>query len=107
MKVSNAQGLGHEKDWISEERKATAAGVGEGEKGGVTHTGVRDTGGPDHRGPYMSCIVHIVSFLPNIRPSSLHSESVYTSSCSTWYHPLVPEAHMSYNTVTGFLSPPY
>ena len=45
MKVSNAQGLGHEKDWISEERKATAAGVGEGEKRGVTHTGVRDTGG--------------------------------------------------------------
>lgn len=44
-KVSNAQGLGHEKDWISEERKAIAAGVGAGEKRGATHTGVRDTGG--------------------------------------------------------------
>ena len=43
--MSNAQGLGHEKDWISEERKAIAAGVGAGEKRGATHTGVRDTGG--------------------------------------------------------------
>lgn len=45
MKASNAKGLGHEKDWVSEDRKATAAGVGEAEKGGVTHTGVRDTAG--------------------------------------------------------------
>ena len=46
MKVSDAKGLGHEKDWVSEDRKATAAGVGGGEKGGETHTGVRDTAGP-------------------------------------------------------------
>ena len=43
MKVSNAKGLGHEKDWVSEDRKA--AGVGGGQQGGETHTGVRDTAG--------------------------------------------------------------
>ena len=44
MKVSNAKGLGHEKDWVSEDRKATAAGA-------QIKTTRKGTGGPepDHK----------------------------------------------------------
>ena len=65
MKVSNislqsiqaedmacAKGLSHEKEWVSEDRKATAAGVSEAEKDGVIYTGVRDTGGARSQRPF-------------------------------------------------------
>lgn len=94
MKVSNisrqsiqaedtpcAKAVNHKKDWLSEDRKATAAGVSEGEKGEMILAGVRDTGGADHKGSSR----HTVSFLPNPQPSFLHSErvaGVYTSSSS-------------------------
>ena len=47
-----AKGLSHEKEWVSEDRKATAAGVSEAEKDGVIYTGVRDTGGARSQRPF-------------------------------------------------------